>query len=68
MTDLQDYIDNAGVNPKVYRICEIHQNVTVVVSKAEDGELDISWERQPNTVDEIFEEVGDFHYERTYTN
>ena len=68
MTDLQDYIDNAEVNNKVFNLCEIHRNVTVYVARAEDGEVDISWERQPNTVDEIIEEVGDFHYDRTYTN
>lgn len=66
--DLLEYIDGASVVNKVYSICEIHRNVTVYVARAEDGEIDISWERQENTVDEIIDEVGDFHYERTYTN
>lgn len=68
MTDLQDYIDNAEVGKKVFYICEIHRNVTVYVAKTDDGEIDISWERQENTTDEIIENVGDFSYDRTYTN
>ena len=68
MTDLQDYIDEAVVKNKVFYICEIHRNVTVYVARTDDGEIDISWERQPDTTDEIIDEVGDFHYDRTYTN
>ena len=68
MTDLQDYIDEAVVKNKVFYICEIHRNVTVNVARTDDGEIDISWERQPDTTDEIIDEVGDFHYDRTYTN
>ena len=68
MTDLQDYIDKSEVNGKLFYICEIHRNVTVYVAKSEDGEVDISWERQPNTTDEIVEAVDDFHYERGTLN
>ena len=38
---------------------EIHRNVTVTVSQCQMcGHIEISWERQDDTEDEIFGELG----------
>lgn len=51
-----------GVNrldPCTYKTKEIHTNVTVIVSQCERcGHIDISWKRQEDTEDIIYEEVG----------
>lgn len=41
----------------VYKVKEVHRNVTVTVSECTRcGSVDISWERQEDTEDEIVEE------------
>lgn len=51
-----------GVNrldPCTYKTKEIHTNVTVTVSQCKRcGHVDISWARQEDTDDIIYEEVG----------
>lgn len=51
-----------GVNqldPCTYKVKEIHTNVTVTVSQCEKcGHVDISWERQEETEDIIYEKLG----------
>lgn len=66
--DLYGYINSSSVDERVFYLCETHRNVTVYISKSEDGEIEICWERQPNTTDEIYEDVGDFHYDKSHTH
>lgn len=48
------------LDPCHYVEAEIHTNVTVIVSKCSRcGEIHISWERQDNTEDIIYEKIGD---------
>ena len=45
------------LDPCVYELVEIHDNVTVHVSKCTKcGAIDISWMRKPETEDVFFEE------------
>ena len=65
---LDQYMANAGVDQCVYEECEIHRNVTVIVSQCQScGKIDISWERQPNTEDVIIKPLEDIEY-AGYTN
>ena len=46
-----------AMDPCVYKVKEIHRNVTVTVSECEKcGSVDISWERQEDTDSEYMEE------------
>lgn len=40
------------MDPCVYQLQEVHKNVTVYVSRCKNcGHVDISWERQEDTID-----------------
>lgn len=58
MTDIGRLIREAEVDENVYQVCEIHKNVTVIISQClENGEIDLSWEVQPNTESEIIHPI-----------
>ena len=47
------------LDPCIYETTEIHRNVTVVIGKCmKCGNVDVSWIRQDDTIDEEGEQLG----------